>query len=463
MNENSSQGNAQVDVLRALSSAGAAPTRAAAAGQPNIINVTASGGGDFPSLTEAMAAITDASPTNRYLVTIYGNTIEPGGVITLKEYVAVYGSKRDTLITCDGIRFGDGGTLQHGLECSNLTIQNSGSGSIGFEVANGDEIMLRSCSILNFTTGVKFSGANTGLITLEDFRVSNSTTGFLIEQCAVLQIDHGNFYNNSTVFNIKIGYHLIVSDSVIETFDTAVLFDSTSTAIALYSLVMNNVRFLSTNGAGSNTCRVVKSLAVNDDVANTVRGLELRGCSYWLTHAAYVIEVTWSGHLAGGADRFIMSLTGMHYIQYGDNTVAWFKSDNTYDGFVHLVVEGTCLGPDTIAIQDGTQPTVSGYVHTGLNAGSYPNAEGVLYGRNKWGSAGTKITTLTHGFADLVSGTAIVNTPLVTENSLIFLSEQSQWGNGYVWVSTRTPGKSFTIQSSNAADNCRVAWMMIEP
>ena len=70
---------------------------------------------------------------------------------------------------------------------------------------------------------------------------------------------------------------------------------------------------------------------VNDNAANMVRGLELRGCSYWLTHAAYVIEVSWSGHLASGADRFIISLTGMHYIQYGGNTFAWFKSDNIYD------------------------------------------------------------------------------------------------------------------------------------
>ena len=62
-----------------------------------------------------------------------------------------------------------------------------------------------------------------------------------------------------------------------------------------------------------------------------VRGLELRGCSYWLTHAAYVIDLNWSGHVAGGADRFIKSLTGMQYVQYGENTVAWFKSDNIYD------------------------------------------------------------------------------------------------------------------------------------
>jgi hypothetical protein len=276
-----------------------------------------------------------------------------------------------------------------------------------------------------------------------------------------------NLYNNATAINVQVCMSLSITDSAFETFDTAILFNNTPTAVSALSIVIHNCRFLSASGGGSFTCRAVKSYCAADGYQGVVRGLVLRDCAFWLTNAKYVIEVNWNGYLSGGAMRFIATLDDC-YIQ-GDpntiNTTAWIKSDCASDGFVNIAV-GNLLADDTILVQDGVQPIVTGYGHFGLDQGSVAgvsNGAGVLWGKNRWGSDGTDATRITHGFTNLTAGTATVLTTTVTNNSMIFLSENSQWGNGYLWVSARSAGTSFTIQSSGTADTCLVAWMLIEP
>ena len=68
------------------------------------------------------------------------------------------------------------------------------------------------------------------------------------------------------------------------------------------------------------------------------------------------------------------------------------------------------------------------------------------------------------GTATLVAGTLTVNTTAVTANSRIMLAGQNTSGTlGELTVSARTPGTSFTITSSNAADTRSVAWIIFEP
>lgn len=69
------------------------------------------------------------------------------------------------------------------------------------------------------------------------------------------------------------------------------------------------------------------------------------------------------------------------------------------------------------------------------------------------------------GTATLVAGVALVSIgALVTANSLILLTSQSNGGTpGWLRVSTRVDGVSFTITSSSNTDTSTVGWVIIEP
>jgi len=71
----------------------------------------------------------------------------------------------------------------------------------------------------------------------------------------------------------------------------------------------------------------------------------------------------------------------------------------------------------------------------------------------------------TSGLANLVAGTVTVNTTKVTANSRIHLTHQNPGTGtvGFLSVSIRTPGTSFTIVSSSITDDAGIAWLIIEP
>lgn len=67
------------------------------------------------------------------------------------------------------------------------------------------------------------------------------------------------------------------------------------------------------------------------------------------------------------------------------------------------------------------------------------------------------------GVATLVAGSAVVANTSVTSTSRIFLTSQVDGGTpGFVRVSTRSVGTSFTITSSNAADTSTIAYEIFE-
>lgn len=73
-------------------------------------------------------------------------------------------------------------------------------------------------------------------------------------------------------------------------------------------------------------------------------------------------------------------------------------------------------------------------------------------------------TNATMGTATLSGGTVTVSTTKVTANSRIFLTPQGGGANrGFVVVSARTAGTSFTILSNNVLDTNDVAWLIVEP
>ena len=78
--------------------------------------------------------------------------------------------------------------------------------------------------------------------------------------------------------------------------------------------------------------------------------------------------------------------------------------------------------------------------------------------------AGTNINQIKHGRATLVGGTVTVSDASVTTNSRIFVSSAVGGGTpGWLRVSARSVGVSFTILSSNATDTSQVDWMIVNP
>ncbi|MGW1949049.1 hypothetical protein ACWCRC_32595 [Streptomyces sp. NPDC001940] len=68
------------------------------------------------------------------------------------------------------------------------------------------------------------------------------------------------------------------------------------------------------------------------------------------------------------------------------------------------------------------------------------------------------------GVGTLVAGTVTVANTSVTANSRIFLTCQTPGGTpGFLRISARTAGTSFTILSSSGTDTSVVAWFIVEP
>jgi hypothetical protein len=67
------------------------------------------------------------------------------------------------------------------------------------------------------------------------------------------------------------------------------------------------------------------------------------------------------------------------------------------------------------------------------------------------------------GLSVLVAGTVVVANTSVTANTRVQLTSQVDGGTpGWLRVSARTSGTSFTILSSSATDTSSVAWLLVE-
>ena len=68
------------------------------------------------------------------------------------------------------------------------------------------------------------------------------------------------------------------------------------------------------------------------------------------------------------------------------------------------------------------------------------------------------------GTATLVGGTVVVSDTATTANSRILLTCQTPGGTpGFLRISARTAGTSFTILSSSGSDTSVVGYLIIEP
>ncbi len=88
----------------------------------------------------------------------------------------------------------------------------------------------------------------------------------------------------------------------------------------------------------------------------------------------------------------------------------------------------------------------------------------VLPEGTRLGVTGVPIVRLRHGTAVLIGGSKVVAETSISASTRIYLTSQVDGGSpGWLRVSTRSVGVSFTITSSDAGDTSTVGWLAIEP
>ena len=133
---------------------------------------------------------------------------------------------------------------------------------------------------------------------------------------------------------------------------------------------------------------------------------------------------------------------------------------NTPGGPAGGSLAGNYPNPGIAAGVTITTPTLSGTTTAGpVNAAGNVDVTAAGSGLRVAEGANAK-----QGTAVLVAGTVTVANTSVTANSRIMLTTQVPGGTaGFLVVSARVAGTSFTILSSNAADTSTVAYEIFEP
>lgn len=159
--------------------------------------------------------------------------------------------------------------------------------------------------------------------------------------------------------------------------------------------------------------------------------------------SAYTITLSRAGTdliYAGTTSMSTLAMSNAATVEVvSDGISKWVIEDGTvqipYASLASLTVSGLILGYNNISV---------GSVGCGL--------------RVKEGTNGKQ------GVATLVAGTVTVACTTVTATSRIFLTSQADGGTpGWLRVSARTAGTSFTITSSSASDTSTVAYQIFEP
>jgi pectate lyase-like protein len=183
-----------------------------------------------------------------------------------------------------------------------------------------------------------------------------------------------------------------------------------------------------------------------------------------------------------------VSLVGCR--SYQNAAVAFWVTGNSQNSFLASLTEDGPLGGATASVKtdSGTLSTIAGVsavtavslvsnTYNMLNDGAgnvtvagnttlgttnvYGNVDVALAGQ---GLRVTEGSNAKQGTANLVGGSAAVSNTSVTANSRIFLESNVPGGTpGWLRVSARTPGTSFTITSSSGTDTSTVAYEIFEP
>jgi hypothetical protein len=153
---------------------------------------------------------------------------------------------------------------------------------------------------------------------------------------------------------------------------------------------------------------------------------------------------------AGGSARRILFMAGSNAVYVGDADNSMSPSDLLLNaGGATGIIKGLVNGADTF------------YVRAGNVDATAADLRVVTAGKGLKVKEGSNAK---QGASTLVAGSVVVSNTSVTANSRILLTSNTDGGTpGWLRVSARTVGTSFTITSSSGTDTSTVAWQIFEP
>lgn len=320
-----------------------------------------------------------------------------------------------------------------GTQVHTLYVNGNETGTTGIKVVGGNEGLISDVLIVNAVTYGLWLDSTTANMEIHRLATNGCPTAVWMEGAVACWFYACNFYDSTTVFDFSGGttYQTIVRDSWFETFDTAFLWDETSDNAITYGLVVSGCYFLSTNGGGSYTARVAKTLAANNTNSVKILGARFEQNLFNMTAAKYLFEVDWNTYTGGGENRFLL-IASENYLLIGTNTTAWFSSDNTTVTYVRAVFDNNTGLASKPLTDTPTNPIANVEAFTANDATPSVLTQAAAYYTAN--SGGTTITAFDDGYPGQVIRVLILdaNTTIDFTGTTLKGNAGSDWtpGNG---------------------------------
>lgn len=206
------------DLYRLASQSGGVGTWKAVSPRGDTVKtVNATGGGDFASLSAALAAITDAASNKRYTILVFGIVAE-SGTVEAKSYVSVQGmAGAKLLVTLDSatpaVHFGSGivSSTWRGLE-----IEAAGAGAdvvVEFHATTDETVRLEDAWLTTSGSAEAVDVSSTGMPTLLNVHVTLGDAGYGNEVTGYLATAHGDENTASGDYSLAVGRFAVASVS----------------------------------------------------------------------------------------------------------------------------------------------------------------------------------------------------------------------------------------------------------
>ena len=188
--------------------------------------------------------------------------------------------------------------------------------------------------------------------------------------------------------------------------------------------------------------------------------LSTRGAFRFLDLGALIPSI--DGVTGDGSTRTNMNLgTDTTGVAVGNFSLAY---NATIPGKLSVYAEASGVGLNINLGSSGTGDLARFSNNSGTKQSSVDSAGNIVTNVAGVGFKCKEGTNACMGVATLVAGVVTVNTTKVTASSRILLTSQSDGGTvGFLRITARTAGTSFTVTSSSVLDTSTFAWIIVEP
>lgn len=409
--------------------------------------------------TAVIQAAINALPASGGMIRFPTGTYKITSALTVRSNLTLRGSGRDKTVIAQVTANANGLT---GVDVSHLSVEGlrlngTGAGTgTGVKLTrsanpNTGHITLTNVVIYNFgTDGVEMSNPIVSTCT-NVTAVNNGAKGFNIHGVPAGAAGTSCVFNACYAnTNIGTGWYF---ENMVYTFLGGCAADGN--AIGYHFKSCQSLAAAGCGGEGN----VTKTFAIEGGFGVTLS-------SPWIYNNKGIgIDVLGSAVTATiiGADDNTPNGTATNFIKVAAGSKATLINCN------NVTANSLAAGTTTTLVAANNDHTIPGYAL--FTGGLECDTDLQVYGGDVIaGTAGKGLkvkegTNARMGVATLVGGTVVISTTAVTANSRILLTSQAPNAGtpGFLRISARTAGTSFTILSSNAADTSTVAWMIVEP